>query len=171
MIAGNGNQLLVGNTQAPQTTSEGSSGSSAVVMEVTKEEVEYAAIGGGIAAVVLALIACCLYFKFCRMKKGRSAKKVLDAEERDSFNLNGHMNGESSDNGEDGFHDEEEVNSNGNGSFKEFPDSQQSSLDEEVQPALPSNKASKESSKKSSPRYTNGFSDTPPEPQGPRNVV
>jgi len=179
-----------GPTLAPTTllapTTEPGAGSSPVVMEVTKEEIEYAAIGGGIAAVVLALIAVCIYFKFCRVKKGRSAKRMIEEkEERDALNLNGHNGGDS-----DGFHDEEEDVSNGNGNgtsngsssltSKEFSDPQLS-LDEELrQPTLlPPNKASKKNKKSSknkssssrSSRKTNGFSDTPPEPQGPRNVV
>mmetsp|Transcript_7399 Transcript_7399/g.7977 ORF Transcript_7399/g.7977 Transcript_7399/m.7977 type:complete len:134 (-) Transcript_7399:441-842(-) len=133
---------------------------------------------------MLAFIACCLCMKFCRVKKGRrSAQWIVEEEERDSFNLNGHRNDSEHGDGNRndvsngaGFHDER---MNGRAS-KEFTDLLQLSLEEELlQPALlPPNKASNKNKQSSSKNnkssrsmMTNGFSDTPPEPQGPRNVV
>merc|ERR1719491_1257274 len=106
-------------------------------MEVATEKIEYAAIGGGSAAVMLAfIIACCLCMKFCRVKKGRSAKWIwiVEEEERDSFNLNGHMNDSEHGDGNDvsngaGFHDE---GMNGIMASKEVTDLQQLSLEEEL---------------------------------------
>jgi len=88
-----------------EPTFNGNDGSTTVVSSaassLTADEIKYAAIGGGIAAVLLIFIGCCIYMKCFRVKSGKSAQRTVAEEERDSLNV--HNN----DNESDGFHDED----------------------------------------------------------------
>jgi len=81
------------NIPSPNTNNNG--GDVVIIREPSlSDEIKYAAIGGGIASVLLSVVVFCIYMKCCRTRKGKSAP----VEERHSLNASDHpqvMNGDS----------------------------------------------------------------------------